>query len=81
MEVSYFYFNLLLTNSTLYIETVDLSIPLISYIDTLKPLNLEWFLFNSSYIPNSFNNKLLIIAYNIIVLIYIGVVVRCGIPI
>jgi hypothetical protein len=41
MEVFYFCFNLLLTNFTLYIETVGLSVPLISCIDVLKPLSLE----------------------------------------
>jgi hypothetical protein len=81
MEVFYFYFNLLLANSTLYIKTIGLSIPLISYIDALKPLNLEQFLSNFSYIPSSFNNELLITACSIIVSIYIGVVARCNIPI
>ena len=50
-------------------------------MDALKPLGLEWFLFNSSYILSNFNNKLLITAYSVIVLIYIGVVARCSIPI
>ena len=81
MEVSYFYFNLLFTNFILYVETVSLSILLISCMDTLKPLGLEWFFFNSSYIPNNFNNKLLITAYGVIVLIYIGVVAGYSIPI
>jgi hypothetical protein len=73
--------NLLLANSTLYIETIGWSVLLISYIDTLKLLGLEQFLFNSSYVPNSFNNELLIIAYSIMVLIYIDIVARCSIPI
>ena len=71
----------MLANSTLYIETVDLSIPLISYMDALKPLGLEQFLFNSSYVPSSFNDELLITAYSVIVLIYIGIIAGCGIPI
>ena len=81
MEVSCFYFNLLLANSTLYIETVSLSVPLISYTDALKPLGLKQFLFNSSYIPSSFDNELLITAYSVMISIYIGVVARCSIPI
>ena len=63
------------------IETVSLSILLISRTDTLKPLSLERFLSNSSYISYSFNNKLLIIAYSIIVLIYIGIVARYSIKV
>ena len=81
MEVSHFCFNLLLANSTLYIKTIGLNIPLISHIDALKPLGLKRFLFNSSYIPNSFDDKLLITVYGVIVLIYISVVARCSIPI
>ena len=81
MEVSCFHFNLLLTNSTLYIETVDLSVPLIFYTDALKPLGLEQFLSNSSYVSSSFNNELLITAYGVMVLIYIDIVAGCGIPI
>ena len=81
MKVSYFYFNLLLANSTLYIETVNLSVPLISYMDALKSLGLEWFLFNFSYIPSSFNNKLLITACGVMVSIYIGIVAGYSIPI
>ena len=81
MEVSYFFFNLLFTNSILYIKTVGLSILLISCTDVLKLLSLKQFLSDSSYIPSSFNNELLIIAYSVIVLIYIGVVTRCSIPI
>ena len=81
MEVSYFCFNLLLANSTLYIKTVNLSVPLISYIDALKLLGLEQFLFNSSCVLSSFNNKLLITDYSIIILIYIGVITSCSIPI
>ena len=69
----------MLANSTLYVETVGLSILLISYIDALKLLSLEWFLFNSNYVLNSFDNELLITAYGVMVLIYIGVVARCGI--
>jgi hypothetical protein len=81
MKVSCFHFNLLFANFTLYIKTVGLNIPLISYIDALKPLGLKQFLFNSSYIPNSFDDKLLITVYGVIVLIYISVVARCSIPI
>ena len=81
MEVSYFYFNLLFTNSILYIETVGLSVPLISHTDALKPLSLKQFLFNSSCVPSNFDNKLLITAYSIMVLIYIDIVAGCGIPI
>ena len=50
-------------------------------MDALKSLGLEQFLFNSNYIPSSFNNKLLITAYSVIVLIYIGIVAGCSIPI
>jgi hypothetical protein len=71
---------LTLTNSTLYIEIVSLSILLISYIDALKPLGVEQFLSNSSYIPSGFNNKLPITAYSVIVSIYMGVVARRSIP-
>ena len=81
MEVSYFYFNLLLANFILYIKTVNLNILLISYTDALKLLGLEWFLFNSSYVPSSFNNELLITAYSIMVLIYINIVASYSIPI
>ena len=80
MEVSRFRFNLLLANSTLYIEIVNLSILLISRIDALKPLGVEQYPSNSSYIPSGFNNKLPITAYSIIVSIYIGIVAGRSIP-
>jgi len=50
-------------------------------MDAFKPLSLEQFLSNSSYILGSFNNKLLITAYSIIVLIYIGIVAGYNVPI
>ena len=81
MEVFYFYFNLLFANFILYIETVSLGILLIFYIDALKILVLKRFLFNFNYVSSSFNNKLLITAYSVIVLIYIGVVARYSISI
>ena len=49
-------------------------------MDALKPLSVEQFPSNSSYIPSSFNNKLPITAYSIIVSIYIGAVAGYSIP-
>ena len=80
MEVSRFRFDLLLANSTLYIEIVDLSIPLISCTDALKPLGVERFPSDSSYVPGGFNDELPITAYGVMVLIYMGVVAGRSIP-
>ena len=49
-------------------------------MDALKPLGVERFPSNSSYVPGGFNNKLPITAYSVMVLIYMGAVARRSIP-